>query len=92
MLKKDFFLGILSLLIGVSISCSTTQKGFVNKNYHALTTKYNVLFNGKEAYSVGETILFKAFAKKTAFVLTICPINISSPMVISSALKLFNFY
>ena len=37
-------------------------------------------------------ILFKAFAKKTAFVLTICPINISSPMVISSALKLFNFY
>ena len=76
MLNKDLSLWIISLLIGVSISCSTTKKGFVNKNYHALITKYNVLFNGKEAYSVGETILFKAFEENFYDLLPVEPITL----------------
>ena len=76
MLYKDLSFCIFSLLMGVSFSCSTTKNGFVNNNYHALTTKYNVLFNGKEAYSVGETILFKAFEENFYDLLPVEPINL----------------
>ena len=62
--------------MGISFSCSTSKKGLLNKEYHALTTKYNVLFNGKEAYSVGETILFKAFEENFYDLLPVEPINL----------------
>lgn len=35
------------------ISCGTKKNTFVSRNYQALTTKYNVLFNGKEAFKTG---------------------------------------
>ena len=76
MLNKDLSFCVFSLLMGASFSCSTTKNGFVNNNYHALTTKYNVLFNGKEAYSVGETILFKAFEENFYDLLPVEPINL----------------
>ncbi len=34
-------------------ACSTKKDAFVNRSFHALTTKYNVLFNGKEAFKKG---------------------------------------
>ena len=37
----------------VLFSCSTRKDTFINRNYHALTTKFNVLFNGKEAFNEG---------------------------------------
>ena len=42
------------------LSCSTSKKGVVNQEYHTLTTKYNVLFNGKEAFAIGKQILDEA--------------------------------
>ena len=76
MLNKDLSFWILSFFIGVSLSCSTTKKSFVHKNYHALTAKYNVLFNGKEAYSIGEKIIFKAFEENFYDLLPVEPINL----------------
>ena len=35
------------------------KNNFVNREYHALNTKFNVLFNGKEALSIGEAILYQ---------------------------------
>jgi tetratricopeptide (TPR) repeat protein len=58
------------------VSCSTTKKGVLNKGYHALTTKYNVLFNGKEAFSVGEAILEEAFEDNFYELLPVEPINL----------------
>lgn len=37
----------------VLYSCSTKKDTIINRNYHALTTKFNVLFNGKEAFKDG---------------------------------------
>ncbi len=34
-------------------ACSTKKDTIISRNYHALTTKYNVLFNGKEAFKEG---------------------------------------
>ena len=58
------------------LSCSTTKKGVLNQGYHALTTKYNVLFNGKEAFTVGEAILEEAFEDNFYELLPVEPINL----------------
>jgi tetratricopeptide (TPR) repeat protein len=35
------------------LSCSTKKDTFINRNYHSIATKYNVLYNGKEAFKLG---------------------------------------
>lgn len=35
------------------IGCSTKKDSFVNRNYHAVTTEYNVLYNGNLALDAG---------------------------------------
>lgn len=47
--KYLFLLGIFFFVI----ACSTKKDSFVNRNYHALTTKYNVLYNGDMALESG---------------------------------------
>ena len=34
-------------------ACSTKKDAFINRNWHALTTKYNVLYNGNIAFEEG---------------------------------------
>ena len=70
---------IITILIFTSFffsSCSTSKKGILNKGYHTLTTKYNVLFNGKEAFSVGEEILSNAYEDNFYELLPVEPINL----------------
>ncbi|MBL4606041.1 MAG: tetratricopeptide repeat protein [Flavobacteriaceae bacterium] len=45
-------IGILSVFLLVA-SCSTKKNTFVARNYQALTTKFNVLYNGKIAFQQG---------------------------------------
>lgn len=45
-------IAVLILLVAI-YSCSTKKDTIVSRNFHALTTKYNVLFNGKEALRQG---------------------------------------
>ncbi|CAL2091803.1 T9SS lipoprotein precursor SprE [Tenacibaculum sp. 190524A02b] len=47
--KGLVFSGILALVL----SCSTKKNNVINRNFHAITTKYNVLFNGEQAYLKG---------------------------------------
>ena len=57
-MKKFSRLLYLSLIICLIIaSCSTQNNRFLNRQFHSINTKYNVLFNGKEALSVGEQII-----------------------------------
>lgn len=45
-IKYIIFLGIL-LLVG---ACSVKQDRLINRGYHAMTTRYNILYNGELAY------------------------------------------
>lgn len=38
---------------GFLIACSTKKNNFVNRNWHAVTTEYNVLYNGEIALEAG---------------------------------------
>ena len=52
---NKFFRHILIFISGILIifSCSRKKDRFINRNWHALNTKYNVLFNGGVAYEAG---------------------------------------
>ncbi|MDV7186704.1 hypothetical protein R3X25_05370 [Lutibacter sp. TH_r2] len=41
------------LVLLIVISCSTKKDAFLNRSFHSINTKYNVLFNGKEAFRIG---------------------------------------
>ena len=45
-------IGFLIVLLFV-ISCSTKKDAFLNRNYNALTTQYNILYNGGVAFDQG---------------------------------------
>jgi hypothetical protein len=40
-------------VLAVLYSCSTRKDTVIRRNWHSLNTKYNVLFNGKEAFKKG---------------------------------------
>ncbi len=42
-----------SIVFLVLVACSTKKNTFASRNYHALTTKYNVLYNGGVAFDKG---------------------------------------
>jgi hypothetical protein len=37
----------------IAFACSTKKNTFLTRSYHLVTTKYNVVFNGKEAFNEG---------------------------------------
>ncbi|OSY88869.1 hypothetical protein WH52_04185 [Tenacibaculum holothuriorum] len=44
---------VLTIISIIAYSCSVKKDAFLNRNFHALTTKYNVLFNGEQAFLKG---------------------------------------
>ncbi len=51
-MKNSQKIGFLFLLFYV-VSCSTKKDAFLNRNYNALTTQYNILYNGGVAFQEG---------------------------------------
>lgn len=47
---------------GITIACSTKKDSFVNRNFHAVTTEYNVLYNGNNALTAGVADLKTTYA------------------------------
>ena len=68
-----FATGVIFLLYG----CSTQKNKVLNRGYHSLNTKYNVLFNGNEAFNVGKSILESANEDNFFEFLEVEPISIS---------------
>ncbi len=52
-MKKSYNLIVFLIIVCSVLSCSTKKDSVINRNFHALTTKYNVLFNGEQAFEKG---------------------------------------
>ncbi len=54
---------ILIIVIGglLFAACSTKKDAFLNRNFHALNTKYNVLYNGNNAFEEGREVLNETY-------------------------------
>lgn len=51
-MKCFFYIGLAVLILGTA-GCSTKRNNFFTRQYHRLTTRYNVYFNGNEALKAG---------------------------------------
>ena len=70
-MKKNISLLLAFILI---ISCSTSKDRFLNRKYHKVTTRFNVLFNGKEAFKIGKKILEDVYEDNFFELLSVEPI------------------
>ncbi|WP_298418114.1 hypothetical protein [uncultured Kordia sp.] len=61
-MKKTLYISVTLSVLGILLfSCSTKKDTFINRNFHSVTTKYNVLFNGKVAFEEGREALMNAY-------------------------------
>ncbi|MEM6718310.1 MAG: hypothetical protein AAF611_03245 [Bacteroidota bacterium] len=61
-MKKTLYTTVTLSVLGILLfSCSTRKDTFINRNFHSVTTKYNVLFNGKVAFEEGRNALMNAY-------------------------------
>jgi len=75
---KKILIQLICLFI---LSCSTQKDKYINRQYHSINTKYNVLFNGEKAFFVGKEILSKTFEDNFYETLPIEPISINGENV-----------
>ena len=61
-MKKTLYISVTLSVLGILLfSCSTKKDSFINRNFHSVTTKYNVLFNGKVALEEGREALMNSY-------------------------------
>ncbi len=54
MILNRFTFGVLCLVLAICLSgCSRKKDKFINRSYHAITTEYNILYNGDLALDLG---------------------------------------
>ena len=66
------------------MGCSTKKDTFINRNWHSLNTKDNVLFNGKNALVDGKDALLESFVDNYWEVLPVERIQIKEEIVLES--------
>ncbi len=52
-MNKRYNILLFSGLLAFVYSCSTQKDSVISRNYHKVTTKFNVLFNGEQAFEKG---------------------------------------
>ena len=72
---RTAFYSLMLPLISVVTGCSTSRNTAVSRSYQALVTKYNVYFNGNEAYRKGYEAQEKAKSDNLLEILDLYPIS-----------------
>lgn len=53
-MKKLFQFWVVFTIVSIALySCSTKKNSFISRSFHAVTTEYNILFNGQQAFNKG---------------------------------------
>ena len=86
MLRATLSFWIYLFFFFLTFSCSTSKKGLINQEYHTLITKYNVLFNGKEAFAIGQQILEQAYEDNFHQLISVEPINLRGENINKSSI------
>lgn len=69
--------------VGFAIACSTKKDSFVNRNFHAVNTEYNVLYNGNLALDAGLVELTATYQDNFWDVL---PVERMQPVIVKPAI------
>lgn len=84
MKKQNIKIALFALVLPL-LGCSTQKDRWLNREYHALNTKYNVLFNGKEALRVGKAILLQNFQDDFRTILHVEPLSLPGESIEKNA-------
>ncbi|OIQ36511.1 MAG: hypothetical protein BM563_10660 [Bacteroidetes bacterium MedPE-SWsnd-G1] len=60
-LKKNFYKYLSIFTILFVVSCSTRKDAFLNRSFHSVTAKYNILYNGQVAFDQGIQELYATY-------------------------------
>ena len=73
------------------ISCSRKKDKFLNRSFHAMSTKYNVLYNGNLAYESGKNGLIESFEDDYWQILPVERMRVSEEIFLPGANKNADF-
>ncbi|MGI9548089.1 MAG: tetratricopeptide repeat protein [Flavobacteriaceae bacterium] len=65
-------------------ACSTKKDAFINRNWHALNTKYNVLYNGNIAFEEGRQLLNTSYQDNYWEILPVERLQVSGEIKLDS--------
>ncbi len=85
-----FFIG-LSLLLLCLTSCSRKKNNFVSRNYHALTARDNIMFNGFNALEKGKKEINQNYVDNYWEILPVERMQVSEQIKLASVDKNANF-
>lgn len=75
-MKKVIKIIVCSVFTLLVVSCSTKKDSFINRKYHSISTEYNVLYNGQQAFDAGLASLNANYEDNYWEVLPIEPLKI----------------
>jgi len=72
--KRSYFFQLF--LVSLIFSCSTSKDKFLNKEYHKLNSKYNVIFNAEQALNFGELLIEQNIEENFGKIISIEPLGL----------------
>ncbi len=77
MKKYLYYIGLFAVILLVIIGCTTKANTYYNRQMQPIVTKYNVLFNGEEAFDLGLRELQEQYQDNFTEILPVEPIKMS---------------
>ena len=82
----------LFLILSVAIlSCSRKKDTFISRNYHALTSEYNTLYNGELAYEQGREEINQNYADNYWDILPVERMDVDEKILLPDSVRNQNF-
>ncbi len=90
---KKYILQIftISIVLIALFSCSRKKDKFLNRKFHSVTTKYNVLYNGNMAFEEGKEALIQSFHDDYWKILPVERMEVTDEIFLPGASKNQNF-
>ena len=85
--KKTIHIFSILLTVILLVSCSRKKDKALNRGFHALTTKYNVLYNGNLAYESGKNALIESFTDNYWEILPVERMEVKEDLFLPGASK-----
>ena len=89
--KKAIHILSVLLTVFILVGCSRKKDKALNRGFHALSTKYNVLYNGNLAYESGKNALIESFNDNYWEVLPVERMEVKEDLFLPGASKNADF-
>ena len=82
---------LIFIASGAIFSCSRKKDSFISRNYHAVTSEYNILYNGNLAYEQGRAEINQNYADNYWDILPIERLAVDDKILLPDSIRNQNF-